>query len=536
MATTKTKEQKPKTKDSVAKNAEFRTPIVAVMGHVDHGKTSLLDALRGTNVTAKEAGGITQNTRAHQIETKSGHRITFIDTPGHEAFGAMRSRGAQVTDFVLLVVAADDGIQAQTKQSIEFAKASNTPIIVAINKVDISGVNTTKIKQQLSSFGVVIEEYGGESMCFEISATKKIGLDDLIEGIELLSQVNELKPHIPKEGTLAEAFVLESNMDKRLGAVALCILKAGELKEKQIVVGKSLSPTKVRSYLDEFQANKDTVAESDPFWVTGLKQTITSGDRIYFMDDEKAAKAFAESLQTEAEEVVESDQKDVQKMFLEMLMQNQAETEGSGPKILNVIVKASSEGTLEAVKSELKKLDKEDTKVHVLEAATGEITEGDVKRAKLASGIVISFQLPVNSRIEKFAKQERVLVRNYEIIYEMMDELGAALEGLIEPEEQEVEVARAKVKQVFTLTDGSIVAGSEVTKGTLLKGYRVYVERPTESTKDEIAEVGRGKIVTLRINKSEVKEVKKGQECGIMIDPKVETIQEGDEVVAYKVE
>lgn len=525
------KKSEPKPKEVIA----VRTPIVAVMGHVDHGKTSLLDALRGTNVTAKEAGGITQNTRAHQITTPSGSKITFIDTPGHEAFSAMRSRGAEVTDFVMLVVAADDGIQPQTKQSIEYAKATNTPIIVVINKVDISGVKTVKIKQQLSSFGVQIEEYGGDSLCFEVSATKGTGLKELVEGIELLSQVSELKPAEIKNEAIAEAYVLESSMDKQVGAVALCILKAGKITDKYFGVSQADEIYKVRSYLDQDQKPVEVVEESDPFWITGLRKTLTSGDSLFFYDNEKKAQEWHKKILVQAEEV-EAGPVTAQSKLFEMLLKKKSAEQGLEPHVLNIIAKASTYGTLEAVKVELAKLGDEEKKVNILDAATGDVTESDIRRAKLASGIVISFQLPLSNSIERLARQERVLVRNYDIIYEMMDELSAALDGLIEPEEEEVEVARARVKQVFTLTDGSIIAGSEVIKGTMLKGYKVYVERPSQSTKDEIAEIGRGKISNLRISKNEVKEVKKGQECGIMIDPKVENIEAGDEVVAYKVE
>lgn len=523
---------KPTTKNT------FRTPIVAVMGHVDHGKTSILDAIRGTRVQAKEEGGITQNTRAHQITTKSGNKITFVDTPGHEAFSTMRSRGAQMTDFVMLVVAADDGIQNQTKQSIKFAKETGSPIIVVINKVDIEGVKIEKVKQELASFDVQIEEYGGDALCFEVSATKKTGLDELIEGIELLAEVQGLASHKSKEGTLAEAYVLESSIDKRVGSVALCVLKAGSLDQRGFGVTAD-EYFRVRAYLDQDQKPLNSVSESDPFWVTGPRKPINAGETIYFVNEEKQARELHARLEieTKTEETKEEEAKLSKDMiFMQMIMQEEAKEQGTEPKLLNLIVKSSTVGTLEAVRAELEKFNKQEKRVNVLEASTGEITESDIKRAKLAKGIVVSFQLPVPSNIDKIARQERVLVRNYQIIYEMVDELEGAIEALIEPEEIEVEVARARIKQVFKLTNGDIVAGAEVIKGILLKGYRIYVERPSESTKDEIAEIGRGKITALRILKNEVKEVKKGQECGILIDPKIETLAEGDEVVAYKVE
>lgn len=508
------------------------------MGHVDHGKTSLLDTIRGTNVTAKEFGGITQNTRTHQIVTKAGNKITFIDTPGHQAFSAMRSRGAEVTDFVLLVVAADDGIQPQTKESIEFAHAAGTPIIVAINKVDIEGVKIEKVKQQLASFGVNIEEYGGDVMCFQVSATKKQGIEELIEGIELLSEISELKPHEPKYGALAQGYIIESSIDKFLGPIALGILKAGEINDR--LVGTTFDQTfKVRAYLDQNQKATSHIEESDPFWITGLKSVLNTGDLVYFAKDEKAAEAVKEQLPTKeipAEAAEVTAEVDLNDVLFNMLVQKEAEKQGTEQKILNVIVKASTKGTLEAVLAELTKLGDAEKKLRVLYAEPGEVNENDIKRAKDASGVVISFQAPLSNKLQILAKQLRVVVRNYEIIYEMTDELSSALDSLIEPPEIEVEVARARVKQIFTLTDGTTVAGCEVTKGTILKGYQVYVERPSQSTKDAIAEIGRGKITSLRMRKDEVREVKKGSECGIVIDPTVQNMETGDEIVAFKTE
>jgi len=524
-----------KKKSNKTKQA-FRTPIVAVLGHVDHGKTTLLDTIRGTHIVNKEAGGITQNTRAHQITSKSGNKITFIDTPGHEAFSAMRSRGTEVTDFVLLVVAADDGIQPQTKESIEFAKATNTPIIVAINKVDIDGVKPTKTKQELSGYGVNIEEYGGDVMVFEISALNNKGIDELIEGIELLAEINELTPNEPEENTLANAYVLESTTDKQLGAVALCILKSGELTQRSVGVTKE-DIFKIRAYLDEFQKPVKVVYESDPFWITGIQTPLSTGDIVKFAKDDKTAK----QVQSQTKPLPETEESvtppaEAGALLLQMLTQKKAEDQGLAQKQLNLIVRASSQGTLEAVKVELDKLGDDDRTVNILTATTGDITENDINMADTAKAIVISFQLTTPNKVAKLAKQKGVLVRNYEIIYEMIDELSGALEGLMEPAEEEVEVARARVKKIFTLTNGTIIAGCEVIKGTINRGYKAYVERPSKSTKDSVAEVGRGTISELRVNKDIVKEVKKGQECGIMLNPQVEKMQEGDEIVTYKVE
>jgi translation initiation factor IF-2 len=516
-----------------------RTPIVAVMGHVDHGKTSFLDAIRGTKVADKEAGGITQNTRAHEVVTKSGFRITFIDTPGHEAFSNMRSRGAKVTDFVLLIVAADDGVQPQTKQSIEFAKRDNVSIIVAINKIDIKGVNLQKIKTELSSYGVVAEEYGGDTLFFEISAKEKKGLEELLEGIELLSEVHELKSNQPTQDSVAEAFILESSLDRQIGNVALCILKSGELDERIFGVTKE-GVFKTRSYLDHLQKPINIVKESQPFWVTGLRTTLPAGDTIYFVSNEDSAKALNKKLAETNTNVSEAPSQSAEgelsaaeALFAKMLINREEVKQGIEMKKLNVIVKASTEGTLEAILENLKQIKNEEAEIHILSSGTGNVTEDDINRAKLAKAFVVTFQLPTPSKVAAYAKNERVLVRNYEVVYQMFDEVTDVLNGMGQPVEEEVEIARAKVKQVFTLSDGSTVLGSEVVKGLMLRGYRVKVLRVVNG---DTYELGRGKITSLRIRKDEVKEVKKGLDCGIVVDSKMENIEAGDEVVAFKLE
>lgn len=512
-----------------------RIPVVAVMGHVDHGKTTLLDTIRGTRVAASEHGGITQNTRAHQITTKSGAKMTFIDTPGHEAFSAMRSRGAEVTDFVLLVVAADDGVQAQTKESIKFAKEAGVPIVVAINKIDAPGADIPKIKRELSSFGVLVEEFGGETLAFPVSALKNQGIEEMIEGIQLLIEVNGLKTSELAENILGEAYVMEAATDKRIGQVALCILKSGKLEGKTFGVYAD-KYFKVRTFLDQNQKPVTQVNAGDPFWATGLEQAVNTGEIIKFVADEKLAKSLASEFVPEASEQSAPVQDTEDDLLSLLISQRDAVRGGTEQKILNVVVKASTQGTLEAVVHELSKLGDAEKTVKVVESGTGDITEADIRRAAITKGIVISFQSKLDPKLDRLARQEKVVVRNYEIIYEMVDELSGALDGLIEPEDEEVEVARAKIKKVFTLSDGTIVAGCEVVKGTMLKGYPVYVERPKDSTEDEIAEVARGKIRVLKYLKEEVREIKKGQECGILIEPSPAGIEEGDEVVAYKVE
>jgi translation initiation factor IF-2 len=509
-----------------------RAPIVAVMGHVDHGKTTFLDSIRGARVAEGEAGGITQNTRAHEVVTDSGFRITFIDTPGHEAFSKMRERGAKVTDFVLLIVAADDGVQPQTEESIKFAKKDNVPIIVAINKIDLKGINLQKLKTELSSYGVVVEEYGGDTLSFQISAREKIGLKELTEGIQLLAEMNELKSRKPEFDSIGEAFVLEASLDKRIGNVALCILKAGNLNERLIGVTKD-QIFKIRAYLNENQKPLDRVLESQPFWATGLRTTVAAGETIYFVETEDKAKELQSKLNIQEEIEEEKQEEDNASLFAQLLIKKEEIKQGIAQKELNVVVKSATEGTLEAILAKLSDINTEESKVRILFSGAGEVSEDDIMRAKLAKAIILTFQLKPSNKIESKAKQEKVLLRNYEVIYEMFDEVGDVLESLTQPIEEEIEVARAKIKQKFTLSNGDVVYGSEVVKGNMVKGYRIWIER---TVKGDAMEIGRGKISSLRVRKDEVKEVKKGLECGIIIDQKFEDIQEGDEIVAYKVE
>ncbi len=513
------------------KNQKIRQPIVAVMGHVDHGKTTFLDAIRGTRIAEKEFGGITQNTRVHEVTSKTGFKITFIDTPGHEAFSAMRERGARVTDFVFLVVAADDGIQPQTRESIEFAQKHSVPIIVGINKIDVEGADILKVKTQLASFGVQVEEFGGDVLCFPISAKNKVGLDEALEGIELLSELNELKPHETKENILAEAFVLESNLDKKLGHCAVCILKAGHLNQRVTGFTKN-TEFKVRAYINEEGKPIQTVEESQPFTVTGLSEDLHTGDIIYFAEDRKVIADVQSKLRSG--EIVEDSVEatgdmDAETLFAQMLMNQAEKKSGVFQKELNLIIRASTQGTLEALKAELQSLETEESKVNILAANTGFVTEDDITRAKVAKAIIVTFQSPTPSKIMAIARNEKVLVRDYEIIYNIIDEIAEVLDSLDQPKEEEVEVARAKVKQVFTLSDGSMVVGCEVTKGTFVKGYRIWIESGEY-------ELGRAKVKMIKQAKNEVKEVKKGSECGLQLDSIIDGVKLGDEVVAFRVE
>jgi len=561
---TKTRPKKAKISAKVSSKPIFeRTPIIAVMGHVDHGKTSILDAIRGTKVQEGEEGGITQNTRAHVVIDKKGNKFTFIDTPGHEAFSNMRERGAKVTDIVLLVVAADDGVQPQTIESIKFAQKAKVPIVVAINKIDITGVNSKKIKQELSQHNVLVEEFGGDVLVVEVSAKKKTGLDELLETLSLQAEILELKKAKIDNGQ-ANGFVLESNLDKSLGPVALVILKAGSAEKDDYIVSSS-GIDKIRRLLDEGQKEIERAREGDPVWIIGLDDVLNTGEQIIIFDKEKEAKQFLKDLASlslekeirirEEAEVIEAGEAvegaegekgeesketedEANKVLLAALLDKEQE-EGEVKK-LNVILKTDTQGTLEAVTEKLKELSDREVEVNILESSTGDITANEVELAKTTRAIILGFQVGISDNVEKLARREKVLYRRYKLIYELIDEVTSALDSLVAPEEEEVEISRAKVKQVFVLTNGMKVAGSEVMKGNVLKGYSVYVERPSTSkgsgkNKTEAEEIGRGKITSLKKGKEEVREAGKGQECGILIEPQID-LEEGDEVVCYKIE
>lgn len=509
-----------------------RTPVIAVMGHVNHGKTSLLDVIRKTHVQESEAGGITQNTRAHQIDY-NGYKMTFIDTPGHEAFSEMRSRGAKVTDIVMLVVAADDGVQPQTKESIKFAKQAKVPVVVAINKIDVPGKNLDKLKQELSSAGLELEEFGGDVVITEVSAKKEINIDGLLENLLLVAELSNLKVQEKPENGLAQGFVLESNLDKNLGPVALILVQAGKVESKNYLVYEG-NADKVRSLLDENQNKLEYALQGDPIWVTGLDRVLRTGETVLFCEDEKQAKSIDRQVIQEQIKIVNETEDESEDEVIDndvdllASLINSAKTEEE-IKYLNVVLKTSTSGTLEAVKEQLENLDSEKVKIKVILAGVGKINEKDIQAAQASYGIVIGFQVTPDKNIAEIAEKEKVLVKNYEIIYEMLDELGEVLDSMEEPVHEEVEVARSSVKKVFILSNGKTVAGCVVEKGNVVKGYKVYVLR------DDIRLEQDAKIVLLKKQKNEVKEVKKGEECGIMLEPNFE-MKEGDVIVCYKVE
>lgn len=507
------------------------TPVITVMGHVDHGKTSLLDKIRSTNVASGEAGGITQSVRAHQIifDSKSGkQKLTFIDTPGHEAFSKMRSRGARVGNVAVIVVAVNEGVKPQTIEACKFAMEEKLPIIICLTKIDMPSEPENKIFSQLAAGGLLVEEMGGDAVVVRVSSKTGEGIENLLETILM---VNEMHPVVQSEipsNEQAEGLVLESHLDKNLGPVALAILKVGKLtSDKNIFAANNEFSSKLRDLIDVDFKPAELLEAGDPIWLVGLEKVLNVGQVVRFFNDEKKAHAEVAAIK-EAEEYNKTLNQDPVAAFAAMFNKNTTAANDTSKKTLNIILRTDSRGSMEVAKHEIEKLADEFAEIKIKDTKEGDITEADIKHAKDMSAIIIGFRSKASDNTMKLAMHEKVLVRNYEIIYEMIEELEGALLGLITPEEEEVEVARAQVKKAFVLTNGQYVAGSVILKGKMIKGYRVFIERNGE-------EVGRGKVNEIRILKNEVKEADKGKECGILIEPNIE-IHDGDFVVAYKLE
>jgi translation initiation factor IF-2 len=502
------------------------TPIVAVMGHVDHGKTSLLDKIRGAKVALGEVGGITQSVRAHQVMLGNGKKITFIDTPGHQAFSGMRSRGAKIANIAIIVVAINDGVQPQTIEAIKFAIEEKLPIIIALNKIDLPGVNEQKLYSQLAVAGCLVEEMGGDAIVCKVSANTGEGIEKLLETIQLINEVNNTEALEMPEHILAEGIVLESHLDKNLGAVALAILKKGNIViNKDIYVASDEFSCKLRSLLDVDQKQTSELSAGDPVWVTGLEKVLNVGQMIRFFDNKLLADNEVMSIQEE-EHYSTQMSNDASAAFAAFFSKNTPQADDK--KNLNLIIKTDTRGSMEVVKSEISKIENEFISVNIKKADEGEISQKDIDFASSVGAIIVGFRAGISEQNKKFAIMKKVLVRDYEIIYEMIEELEGAVAGMLIPEEEEVEIARAVVKQVFVLSNKDVVAGSIIQKGTMIKGYRVKIMRGDE-------EIGKGKIDSLRILKKEVKEVEKGKDCGISITPNID-MHESDIIVAYKIE
>ena len=494
-----------------------RAPIITVMGHVDHGKTSLLDYIRKTKVAAGEAGGITQHVGAYEVDTESGKKITFLDTPGHEAFTAMRSRGAQATDIVILVVAADDSVMPQTIEAINHAKAANVSIVVAINKMDKEGANPDKIKQQLSEHGVIVEDYGGTNQCAEVSAHTGMGIDELLDKVLIEAELMELQAN---PGRLAQGIVLESRVDKGKGTVANVLVQTGTLKIGDPFVAGSVSG-RVRAMENEHGQRLKEAGPSVPVQLTGFVDSPQAGDKLIVPKDEKTAREIANQRQQIRRE---QNLRKVKHLTLDDLSRRMALGEVSE---LNIIIKADVDGSIEALSGALQKLSTEEVSVNIIHTGSGAITESDVLLASASDAIIIGFQVRPTANARKLAENESIDIRLFSVIYDAVDEVHDALEGLLSPEIKEEMKALVTVREVFKVSKVGTIAGCYVTEG------KVNRNNPLRIIRDGVV-IYDGEIDSLKRFKDDAKEVQSGYECGISIK-NFNDIKVGDEFESYAI-
>jgi translation initiation factor IF-2 len=499
---------------------DARPPVVTVMGHVDHGKTSLLDALRQTDVAAGEAGGITQHIGAYQVTLESGQKITFIDTPGHEAFTAMRARGAGVTDIVVLVVAADDGVMPQTIEAVRHAKAANAPIIVAINKMDRPDANPNRVRQELLSHEVVVEELGGETQDVEVSALKKTGLDRLQEAILLQAEILDLKanPHRAAEGT-----VIESRLDRGRGPVATVLVQKGTLKQGDILVAGA-EWGRVRAMLDDKGRTLTDAPPSVPVEVLGLSGVPVAGEPFVVVDNESRAREITEFRARRQREKAAGVTASARGTLDEMLARIQAGEQ----KEVAVLIKADVQGSAEAIQQTVLKLAHDEVKVRVLHAAVGQITESDIQLAKASNAVVVAFNVRATTQARDLAAREGVEIRYYSIIYELADDIQKLVQGKVAPKAREKFLGYAEVRRVFTISRVGKVAGCMVTEGVVKRGAGVRVLR------DNVV-IHTGELSQLKRFKDDVREVARGYECGLSF-ANFHDLQEADVVECFETE
>lgn len=494
-----------------------RCPVVVVMGHVDHGKTSILDRIRNSNVTEGEAGGITQHIGAYQVDV-DGKKITFLDTPGHEAFTAMRLRGAQATDIAILVVAADDGIMPQTVEAINHAKAAGVTIIVAINKMDKEGANPERIKQELTEHELLVEDWGGDVICVPVSALTGMGINDLLESVLLVAEVKELKAN---PNRFAKGTVIEARLDKGRGPIATLLVQNGTLKHGDaIIAGTSVG--RVRTMKNDKGMDITEAGPSTPVEITGLGEVPDAGDTFNAVADEKLARELVEQRKHQAKEEIFNQQT---KVTLDNLFSQISEGER---KELPIIVKADVQGSVEAVKQSLEKLSNEEVRVKVIHGAVGAVSEGDVMLASASNAIIVGFNVRPDPIAKANAEHDGVDIRLYRIIYDAIEEIGDAMKGMLAPKFREVETARVEVRQVMKLSSVGQVAGSYVLSGKVGRNNQIRVVR------DGIV-IAEDKMSSLRRFKDDVKEVSEGYECGITLE-RFSDIKEGDILEAFYME
>ncbi len=494
-------------------NLQERPPVVTIMGHVDHGKTSLLDAIRETNVALKEAGGITQAIGAYQV-IYNDKKITFIDTPGHEAFTEMRARGASVTDIVIIIVAADDGVMPQTKEAIDHAKAAEVPIIVAINKMDKPGANPERVLTELAEYGITPEEWGGDTLVCKISAKTGDGISELLENILLISEMSSLKANPSRYAT---GTVIESKLDRQVGTIATLLIQNGTLRlGDPIVVGTSVG--KIRTLKNDRGQDITEALPSTPVEITGLNQTPMAGDKFMAFETEKQAKQIAEERSTRQKELTNNKPG----MTLEDLFGHIKE----GIREINVIIKSDVNGSSEAVKNSLEKIKIEDVRIKIIRAGVGTITESDITLAKASNAILIGFNIRPSAKISDAAKEVGIEIRTYDIIYKLVEDMEAAMKGMLEPIFEEKVTGEAGIRQIFKFSKVGNIAGCHVTDGTIKNGSNARLIR------DGIV-LYNGKIKSIQREKDQVKEVSKGMDCGITLE-NYQDIKENDIIEAYE--
>ncbi|WP_291632613.1 translation initiation factor IF-2 [Clostridium sp.] len=501
----------------VEMDTDKKPAVVTVMGHVDHGKTSLLDCIRKSKVTETEAGGITQHIGAYTVNI-NGEKITFLDTPGHEAFTAMRSRGAQITDIVILVVAADDGIMPQTEEAINHCKAANVPMIVAINKMDRPGANVDKVKQELTEHGLVSEDWGGDTICVPVSAHTKEGIDTLLEMVLITAEMLELKANA---GRSAKGTVIEAKLDKGRGPLATLLVQNGTLNTgDSIIVGSTYG--RIRAMFDDKGNKINTAGPSIPVEILGLSEVPAAGDRFNVVKDEKTARIMAEARKSKLrEEHFESSNR----VSMENLY---SQIQEGSVKELGVIVKADVAGSVEAVRQSLEKLSTENVKVRVIHSGVGAITETDVVLAAASNAIIIGFNVRPDNNAVTIGEKEKVEIKTYRIIYDALDDIKAAMVGMLDPVYKEVVLGRVEIRLIYKVSNVGTIAGSYVLNGKITRSSSIRVIRNgiviTEST-----------LASLKRFKDDAKEVAAGYECGLSIE-KFNDIKEGDILEAFIME
>ena len=495
------------------KNAVDRPPVVTVMGHVDHGKTSLLDYIRDTNVVGGESGGITQHVGAYRVELKDGNSVTFLDTPGHEAFTAMRARGAQVTDIVVLVVAANDGVMPQTKEAIGHAKAAEVPLIIAINKIDLPDVDLERVKRELSENDVLVEDWGGKIQAIPISAKTGQGVDDLLASMLVESEMLELKANVD---TLARGTVVDSKLDKGHGPIATVLIQKGSLNVGDPFICNNI-PGKVRAMMNERGQRIQHAGPSDAVQVLGFDQVPQSADIFAVVEDEKEIKRIASERQRLKREI---DQKKIATQSLDGMS---ALIKEGAIKNLPIIIKGDVDGSIEALSEQLSKIANDEVGVQVVHKSVGMVSESDVLLAAASSAVIIGFHVQISSNAKLLARQEGVDIRSYNVIYNAVEEVTLALEGLLEPEQVEENLGRAIVQEAFKIPKIGFIAGSKVLEGKIVRNAKARIIRDEE-------EIADGEINSLKHLKDDAKEMKAGFECGIGLD-NFSKYKEGDVIV-----